>query len=72
MCHHSGYKGRISINEMVVVDEALSGLISEGANEQQMKKYIAEQAFLSLADDGMQKVAQGLTTLEEYIRVVYN
>jgi type IV pilus assembly protein PilB len=69
-CQHSGYKGRISINEIIPVDEHLSSLIRSGADEQEMKQYARSKGFSSLEDDGLKKVAQGRTTLEEYIRVV--
>ena len=69
-CQHSGYKGRVSIHEIIPIDEHLSSLIRAGAPEYELKQYARSQGFVSLEDDALKKVAQGWTTLEEYIRVV--
>ena len=55
------------------MDDQLISLINQGALESKMKDaLISEGKYHSLADDCLQKVNQGLTTLEEVLRVIYN
>lgn len=70
-CQNTGYQGRVAIQEVIVVDEELSELISRAAPEQEMLDALERKNFDSLFDDGVKKIAQGLTTLEEFLRVVY-
>lgn len=72
-CQQSGYRGRLGVHEVIDVDDQLISLINQGALESEMKSaLISEGQYHSLADDCLQKVNQGLTTLEEVLRVIYN
>ncbi|MDE1463848.1 type II secretion system ATPase GspE [Spartinivicinus poritis] len=67
-CNHSGYKGRTGIYEVIAVDEPLRTHIHEGASEQQMNAY-ARTKGPGIREDGCRKVMEGVTTLEEVLRV---
>ncbi|WP_101925373.1 MULTISPECIES: type II secretion system ATPase GspE [Luteimonas] len=67
-CNHTGYAGRLGIHEVIVIDERVRRLIADDAGEDA----IAQAAFAGggrLADAARQCVADGLTTLEEAVRV---
>ncbi|ENM5873607.1 type II secretion system ATPase GspE [Vibrio mimicus] len=67
-CNHKGYRGRTGIHELLLVDEALQELIHSEAGEQAMEKHI-RSTTPSIRDDGLDKVRQGITSLEEVMRV---
>jgi len=67
-CARTGYYGRRAIYEIVPVDRKLRRLILEG-EEETMRDYVRERGHLSLFQDGLRKVAQGLTSFEEVLRV---
>ncbi len=68
-CGETGYKGRIGIFELMVMDEDLQGEIVAGSDRNQIFKKALEKGMLSLKMDGIEKVRQGLTTYEEILRV---
>lgn len=67
-CHYTGYRGRTGIYELIPVDDQLRLLIHEGAGEQKMIAHAREKS-LSIFDDGRDKVLQGVTSVEEVLRV---
>lgn len=67
-CHHTGYRGRTGIYELIPVDEGLRQLIHEGAGEQAMIAH-ARKTSRSIEDDGRAKVLEGVTSVEEVLRV---
>lgn len=67
-CQHSGYRDRQGIYELVLFDEPLRQLIHEGAGEAALTHY-ARQHVHSLFADGRDKVLQGVTSVEELLRV---
>jgi general secretion pathway protein E len=67
-CWQLGYRGRTGIYELVMFDDALRTLVHNGASEQEMTKH-ARNFGPSIRDDGMRKVREGATTLEEVLRV---
>lgn len=69
-CDHcqQGYRGRIGIYELVRVTPALAGLIHQGASEAQLTRE-ARGGSLSLFQDGQRRVLEGLTSLDELLRV---
>ena len=68
-CFHSGYKGRIGIYEIMVMNESLQNMILKTHDSHQIKKEAARQGMTSLYDDGIQRVLEGTTTIEEVLRV---
>ena len=69
-CLGSGYKGRIAIHEILDVDDAVRALIAERAPEQMIKKAARRAGMRTLFEDGVEKAAQGLTTLDDVLRAV--
>jgi len=67
-CHYSGYRGRTGIYELIHVDDHLRMLIHEGAGEQVMLEHARKNSF-SIFDDGRSKVLEGITSVEEVLRV---
>ncbi|SCY41463.1 type II secretion system ATPase GspE [Nitrosospira sp. Nsp13] len=68
-CNHSGYRGRTGIYELLTVDNDLRRHIHDRASEQDLREYVISRGMRSLRDDGMRLVAQGVTSLEEVVRV---
>jgi general secretion pathway protein E/type IV pilus assembly protein PilB len=69
-CHHTGYRGRVGIFELLVLDPDLRQLIAQGAPGVELHRYARSRGFRSLVEDAMEKVARGDTTLHELTRVV--
>ena len=67
-CHQQGYRGRTGIYELVVFDDHMRSLIHSVASEQEMIRH-ARQSSPSIRDDGRRKVLEGITTVEEVLRV---
>jgi len=68
-CRDSGYVGRVGIYEMLVIDDELRGMINKDSSVDNMRKVFHKSGAHSLFDDGLIKVNQGLTTIEEVLRV---
>jgi type II secretory ATPase GspE/PulE/Tfp pilus assembly ATPase PilB-like protein len=68
-CRNSGYVGRTGIYELLVIDEAFRNMINEDASVDNMRRAFRESDQPSLFDDGITKVKQGWTTIEEVLRV---
>jgi len=69
LCMDTGYRGRLGIYEMVPVSVAMQQLIVGGASVNEMKALARSEGHRSLRDDGLLKAWQGLTTVEEVLRV---
>ena len=69
-CDGHGYKGRIGIFELLVIDSGLRALIMRDPSRDALYDYAYAQGFRSLVHDGLEKVQQGVITLQELIRVV--
>ncbi len=63
-----GYKGRLGIHELFVVDEAIRELLATGATGDKLRAYATTHGMLTLLQDGLTKVMAGLTTLDEVRR----
>jgi type II secretion system protein E len=68
-CRFTGYHGRTAVYEILVMNEPIRKMILERASSQQIKQKAISQGMRTLWDDGARKVASGLTTLTEVIRV---
>jgi len=68
-CAHTGYQGRTGIYELLLVDEAIRQLILRRADAATIRQAAISQGMQTLAADGWAKVAQGLTTSQEVLRV---
>ena len=67
-CNHKGYRGRTGIYELLMVNEQVQELIHNEAGEQAMEK-VVRQHTPSIRSDGLARVRQGVTSLEEVMRV---
>ncbi|PAT39134.1 type II secretion system protein GspE [Vandammella animalimorsus] len=68
-CRGTGYKGRTGIHELMALDEVLRRAILDGKDAAELASLAARRGMLSLYEDGLRKVTQGLTSLEEVTRV---
>jgi general secretion pathway protein E len=68
-CVNSGYKGRTGVYELLVVDDTIQGLIHGRAAEQELVKAATANGMRSMREDGERLVAEGITSLEEVVRV---
>lgn len=67
-CKHTGYAGRGGVYEVVPIDNTMRNLIHDGSGEHEMELY-ARSLSPSMFEDGKRQVLEGLTTLEEVLRV---
>jgi len=68
-CNNTGYKGRTAIFEFLAVDDEMSSLIARAAPKSELAKQAKLLGMKSLKESGIDKVKNGITTLEEVIRV---
>ena len=68
-CVETGYRGRIGIYELMVIDEKVRNLITAKAPTGEIKKAAQAQGMITLKEDGIRKAMKGLTTVEEVLRV---
>ncbi|UCD54781.1 MAG: Flp pilus assembly complex ATPase component TadA [Candidatus Omnitrophota bacterium] len=68
-CMNTGYKGRIGIYELMVINDDIRNLISAKKPVEEIRKKAIESGMISLKDDGNKKVKEGLTTMEEVLRM---
>jgi general secretion pathway protein E len=68
-CRDSGYLGRTGIHELLLLDEPLRKAILDGKDQSELHALAASAGMLTLYEDGLRKVAAGVTSLEELLRV---
>ncbi len=68
-CFNTGYKGRLGIFEIMVLNDSLKSLILKTHDSNQIKSMALEHGIITLHHDGIQKVLNGITTMEEVLRV---
>jgi type IV pilus assembly protein PilB len=69
-CNHTGYRGRIGVFQFLKVTEEVAALVVRQASRDEIAKLALEQGMRTMWDDGMEKVAAGLTSIEELARVL--
>jgi type IV pilus assembly protein PilB len=69
-CGSTGYRGRMAIHEVMTMSEEIERLTVENAPSEAIARVAQEQGMKPLKHDGMEKVRQGLTSIEEILRVV--
>ncbi len=67
-CSSTGYKGRVGLYEVMEIDEEMRELILTGASANELRMKAMERGMLTLRGSGLQKVREGMTTLEEVLR----
>ena len=68
-CRQTGYKGRLGIYEVLTMSEQLEALAVRKATREEIERAAIEEGMRTLWDDGLAKVASGLTSIEELARV---
>ena len=68
-CHRTGYKGRVGIHELLLLDDELQRLILKNGTDSQIREVAIKNGMRSLRMDGFRKAGQGLTSIEEVLRV---
>ena len=68
-CNNSGYLGRVAIYEVMPISEKISKLIIEKSVASDIQKLAVEEGMLTMKQDGYVKVLEGVTTLDEVVRV---
>lgn len=68
-CSNTGYLGREMISEVLTINDELSAAITKGATKQELEAIAKADGFESLFQDGINRVATGITSLEEVYRV---
>ena len=68
-CNNTGYFGRIAIYEVMEISEKISKLIVEKTSASAIQKQAMEDGMLTMKQDGYVKVLEGITTMEEVLRV---
>ena len=69
-CYDSGYKGRLGIHEVIETNTELQRLIISNPSRDELTAYMQQLQINTLFDDGMERVLEGKTTVEEILRVV--
>jgi len=68
-CAHTGYKGRTGVYELMAVDPAVQALVHNRAAEAELATAARAAGLRSMREDGERLVAEGITSLEELVRV---
>lgn len=68
-CNHTGFRGRMAIAEIIEVDEGIRKLITTKALPNVIIREARKKGMITMMEDGVHKVLQGLTTAEEVLRV---
>jgi len=69
-CNGTGYKGRMALYEIMLVTEAIERLIVERKSADEIGRVARAEGMLALRQDGLQRVLQGVTSIEEIARVI--
>lgn len=68
-CNMTGYKGRVALHEVLVLNDEMRRIIMNDDSFQKLKEHAIKSKTIFLVDDGLLKVKQGITTTEEVLRV---
>jgi len=67
-CNNTGYKGRVGLIEVMVIDDDLREMILSGASAIEIKRKAIDNGMISLRRSGLVKIKEGITTIEEVVR----
>ncbi len=71
VCNNSGYSGRIGIFEVLKISPRIQEAIMERKNSAEIKEIAVSEGMTTMIEDGFKKVLDGLTTIEEVLRVIH-
>lgn len=69
-CNHTGYKGRIGVFEIILINEAVEKLVLQDPSEYELQKEAVRQGQMTMRQDGLLKILGGVTDFAELDRVV--
>lgn len=68
-CRNTGYSGRVGLYEQLLLDDMLRDKIASNPSVTELRRICVERGMVTLREDGFKKVAQGVTTVDEVLRV---
>jgi type II secretory ATPase GspE/PulE/Tfp pilus assembly ATPase PilB-like protein len=71
-CNETGYRGRTGIYELLVIDDEIRKMILAHASSHDIRERAIQLGMTTLRQDGWRKILEGITTVEEIIRVTYS
>ena len=69
-CDHTGYRGRLGLLELLRFDSELDELVANRASVRELLKVARGKGYSTLADDGIRRVLEGVTSMDEIARVL--
>lgn len=69
-CFYTGYQGRKAIMELLRIDQDIDSLVARRAHMDELRNIAHEKGFVTLADDGVRRILEGVTSLAEVMRVI--
>ncbi|ACX52817.1 general secretory pathway protein E [Ammonifex degensii KC4] len=70
-CRHTGYRGRVAVHEVLRVSPRLQRLVLNKASTEELRRAALQEGMISLKEDAVSKVLQGITSVAEVMRVLY-
>jgi type IV pilus assembly protein PilB len=67
-CSNTGYKGRVGLYEVMEINDEVRELILSGASAVELRAKAIESGMMTLRGSGLQKIRDGVTTIEEVVR----
>jgi len=67
-CSNTGYKGRIALYEVMEVEDEIREMILSGASSYELRVKAIQNGMITLRGSGLQKIRDGVTTMEEVLR----
>ena len=71
-CNHTGYRGRMAIHEVMTVSARVREAINKCSSSDEISRIAAAEGMVTMRQDGIHKALNGLTTIEEVMRVAYS
>ncbi len=68
-CKQTGYRGRLGIHELLIIDDEVRNLIMRSADSSEIRRAAAAKGMTTLREDGADKIMAGVTTIDEVLRV---
>jgi len=69
-CNLTGYRGRMAIIELLRIDDEMDALIARRAHLDELRTMALDKGFTTLAEDGVRRILEGYTSIEEVTRVI--
>ncbi len=68
VCNNTGYKGRVGLFEVMEITDDVKELVLSGATAVELRRKAMEEGMITLRQSGLQKIKEGVTTIEEVVR----